>query len=399
MEHDSLRVLIASTPVGPLGSGIGGGVELTLHSLVYGLADLGHHVEVVAPAGSLHIGERVHQIDGALQISSQLTDRAEPVTMPADSVLVAMWNHIADVQHDVDVVINLAYDWFPLQLTRFLRVPVVHIISMASLNDAMDAAVRHVADRFPDRLAAHTLAQARTYVDAAGAPIPFRIVGNGIVTDRYDVHLSADASVAYLGVIGRISPEKGLEDVAEVSARTGWPVKVWGMMQNPEYWQRVVDDHPDARLEYCGFLATDDLQEAIGGCTAVLMTPKWVEAFGNVAIEAMATGVPVITYDRGGPAEIVADGHTGFVVPADDVDALVDAVGRIGTVDRVMCRQRVEERYSTEALATRVEAWLREVIAAAASARGLDAGSVGRIISRFPGSVTDPDRPSGSSTD
>jgi len=140
---------------------------------------------------------------------------------------------------------------------------------------------------------------------------------------------------------------------------------VWGMMQDPAYWQRVCDRHPDAQLEYCGFLPTDDLQAALGRCTAVVMTPKWVEAFGNVAIEAMATGVPVITYDRGGPSEIVRDGETGFVVPPDDVGALVDAVGRIDTIDRIMCRQRVEEEYSTEALALRVDEWLRDVVTAA----------------------------------
>ena len=59
-------MLLVSTPVGPLGSGIGGGVELTLHNLVFGLGQAGHHVEVVAPSGSLHVGERVHQIDGTL---------------------------------------------------------------------------------------------------------------------------------------------------------------------------------------------------------------------------------------------------------------------------------------------------------------------------------------------
>ncbi|MGE5211051.1 MAG: UDP-glucose--tetrahydrobiopterin glucosyltransferase, partial [Acidobacteriota bacterium] len=108
-DHNALRILIASTPVGPLGSGVGGGVELTLHSLVYGLGALGHHVEVVAPAGSLHVGAKVHQIPGALQPSSQLEDRSTPVTMPAGSVLAAMWDHVADLQHDVDVVVNLAY--------------------------------------------------------------------------------------------------------------------------------------------------------------------------------------------------------------------------------------------------------------------------------------------------
>ncbi|MGZ4741186.1 MAG: glycosyl transferase, partial [Ilumatobacteraceae bacterium] len=42
----SKRILIISTPVGPLGSGAGGGVELTLHSLVLGLTGRGHAVEV-----------------------------------------------------------------------------------------------------------------------------------------------------------------------------------------------------------------------------------------------------------------------------------------------------------------------------------------------------------------
>jgi UDP-glucose:tetrahydrobiopterin glucosyltransferase len=357
---EPLRILIASTPVGPLGSGVGGGVELTLHSLVYGLGARGHHVEVVAPAGSLHVGARVHQIEGTLQASSQLAGRSAPVELPAGSVLIAMWDRIAELQDDVDIVINLAYDWLPLYLTRFLDVPVVHFVSMGSLSDAMDAAVADVAVRHPGHLAAHTASQAVTFSD----PSWFRLLGSGIVTERYEMHLSADAP-AYLGAVGRISPEKGLEDVAELSARSGWPVKVWGMMQDEAYWERIRSEHPAAQLEYCGFLSTDDLQAAIGGCTAVVMTPKWVEAFGNVAIEAMATGVPVIAYDRGGPAEIVTDGETGFVVPADDIDALVDAVGRIGSIDRIRCRQRVEEHVSTEVLAERTEAWLSEVLASA----------------------------------
>ena len=361
-----LRILLVSTPVGPLGSGIGGGVELTLHSLVYGLGALGHHVEVMAPAGSLHVGAKVHQIDGALQISSQIVARDEPAQLPAGSVLAAMWNRVADIQDDFDVVINLAYDWLPLFLTRFIRVPVVHFISMGSLNDAMDLAIREVADRYPDRLGAHSRAQAASF--SGDASVPFRILANGIVTDRYDVHLSAD-DPPFLGSVGRISPEKGLEDVAELSSRTGMTVKVWGMMQDPAYWQQIVDDHPEAHLEYCGFLPTDELQAAIGGCSALIMAHKWVEAFGNVAIEAMATGVPVITYDRGGPTEIVVDGETGYIVAADDIDALVDAVQRIDGIERIMCRQRVEEEYSTAALAGRVEQWIHEVIVAVRSSQ------------------------------
>ena len=47
-----MRIVLISTPIGFLGSGKGGGVELTLNSLVSGLLSLGHSVEVIAPKNS-----------------------------------------------------------------------------------------------------------------------------------------------------------------------------------------------------------------------------------------------------------------------------------------------------------------------------------------------------------
>jgi UDP-glucose:tetrahydrobiopterin glucosyltransferase len=352
-----LRVVVASTPVGPLGSGIGGGVELTLHSLVYGLGVLGHQVEVVAPAGSLHVGTVVHQIPGALQISSQNMSRGAPVELPAGSVLAAMWQRIFELRDDIDVVINMAYDWLPMFLTGWLDVPVVHLVSMGSLSDAIDHAIGQVAAHYPGRLAAHSRAQADTFPD----PSVFRIVGNGIVIDRYEFCPTASRP-EYLGFVGRISPEKGLEDVAALSELTGRPVRVWGMMQDPEYWADVQTMYPGAELDYQGFVSTDQLQAEIGGCSAIVMTPKWVEAFGNVAIEAMATGVPVIAYARGGPAEIIIDGVNGWLVEPDNIEALADAVGRVHELDRAACRASAIEHHSTEAFAARVDRWVHSVI-------------------------------------
>jgi UDP-glucose:tetrahydrobiopterin glucosyltransferase len=355
------RILVCSSPVGPLGSGIGGGVELTLQGLVDGLGGLGVHVEVAAPAGSLLVGSAVHQIAGALQASSQLGGRDAPVAMPADPVIASMWSFVRERQHRYDVVLNLAYDWLPFYVTAFLDVPVAHLVSMGSLQDAMDDVIARLLAVRPGSVAMHSHAQAATFgAIAAGV----RVVGNGIALDRYDVHIVAD-DPPYLGFVGRISPEKGLEDVAELSARTAMPVRVWGLLQDEAYWHRVVREHPGARLEHRGFLPTDELQAEVGGCTAVVMTPKWVEAFGNVAVEAMACGVPVIAYRRGGPAEIVVDGETGFLVEPDDLDGLVRAVGRVAAIDRIICRQRVEERFSTTALAIRVRDWLADVVRAA----------------------------------
>ena len=354
----SQRILICSTPVGPLGSGIGGGVELTLHSLVLGLSGRGHHVEVVAPAGSLLVGARVHQIPGEYQVSSQNTGREAPVEMPASPVLGAMWQWVQTYQHRFDVVVNLAYDWLPYYLTPFLDVPVAHLVSMGSLNDAMDMVLANTLEARPGCAAVHSAAQAHTFGAIADQ---FRVVGNGIAVERYDVHLSADAPPT-LGYVGRISPEKGIDDIFAVAALTGLPVKAWGLLQDQACWDAAQAAHPTAQVSYEGFLPTDDLQAAIAGCTAVLMTPKWVEAFGNVAIEAMACGVPVVAYRRGGPAEIVIDGETGFLVEPDDVHAMAAAVQQIHTIERVLCRQRVDECYSVPALAERIEDWLLDVI-------------------------------------
>jgi UDP-glucose:tetrahydrobiopterin glucosyltransferase len=354
-----LRILISSTPVGPLGSGIGGGVELTLYSLTRGLTALGHHVEVVAPAGSIDIGVPVHQVPGAPQRAAQNQGRDAPITMPADSVLAEMWAWVAAHQDDHDVVLNMAYDWLPFYLTGFLEVPVAHLVSMPSLSDAMDDVMIATSLLRQDALAVHSRAQAETFHPVADR---LRIVGSGIALDRYEPRLEPDEP-RHLGFLGRIAQEKGIGDVFAVAAQTGLPIKVWGLMQDPDLWEKASARHPGAPVLYQGFLPTDELQAAVGGCAALLMTPKWVEAFGNVAIEAMACGVPVISYRRGGPAEVVVDGETGFLVEPDSIAGLVAAVGRIDEIDRRRCRQEVEERWSTDAFAARVEAWLGDVAA------------------------------------
>jgi UDP-glucose:tetrahydrobiopterin glucosyltransferase len=138
-------------------------------------------------------------------------------------------------------------------------------------------------------------------------------------------------------------------------------MKIMGFLENEGYWQQIVRDYPDAPVEYEGFLSTTELQQHLRQCRALLMTPRWVEAFGNVAIEALACGVPVIAYRRGGPAEIVEDGKTGFLVEPDSVEGLVEAIGHLDKIDRDACRQRVETEYSNQAMGDRIEQWLLDI--------------------------------------
>jgi UDP-glucose:tetrahydrobiopterin glucosyltransferase len=253
------------------------------------------------------------------------------------------------------VLLNLAYDWLPFWLTPHTSIPVAHLVSMGSVADAMDEVIEAVARWCPERLAFHTAAQAADFQ----LPGPPEIVGNGFDPGAYAF---APHPEAVLGWAGRVAPEKGLEDAALVAHRLGLPLRVWGLREDGAYARAVEDSVPPGTLQWRGFLPTPAFQAELGACQVFLNTPKWNEAFGNVVVEAMACGVPVAAYARGGPGELVCEGHNGALAPPDDPSALERAVKRAARVSRVECRQWFERHHSIAAFSWRLEDWLRRVV-------------------------------------
>ncbi|WP_179051665.1 glycosyltransferase family 4 protein [Nostoc sp. TCL26-01] len=344
-----------STPVGAIGTGIGGGVELTLSNIAQEMSRRGHIVKIVAPVGSIVKDVPVIEIPGELQTPAQNQTRDEPIVIPKNSVLANMWDYARRVQLDYDLIVNFAYDWLPLYLTSFFHCPIAHLISMGSLTDAMDDMIEQIATNFPGTIGVHSLTQAQTFKFADKC----RSLANGMDLSIYQFRSQPNN---YLAWVGRIAPEKALEDAVAAAKITGIPLKVFGVRQNEEYWQQICQDYADASIIYEGFLPTAQLQQKLGECRGLLVTPRWVEAFGNVAIEALACGVPVIAYNRGGLKEIVKDGQTGFLVKPDSVDGLVDAIKCLDKIDRLACRQQAEAEYSQQAMGDRTEQWFRNIL-------------------------------------
>ncbi|MEO1094942.1 MAG: glycosyltransferase family 4 protein [Cyanobacteria bacterium J06638_28] len=357
MASPLYRLLLISTPVGALGSGFGGGVELFIKNATQALRQRGHSITVVAPEKSvLDTCDRLIEIPGTLQPTAHTSDRTAPVVMPEPSVLSAMWEYARQVQSEYDLILHYAYDWLPFYLTPFLQIPVAHYISMSSLSDVLDQAMGHVAKHFPGTVGVCTQVQAETFPFAQHC----RLIGSSVDLKLYDYCDTPGDALVWLG---RISPEKGLEDAIAAVQAAQTPLKILGKLENLDYWQRLQATFPDAPIEYLGFLPTSEMQAVIRNCRALLMTPKWIEAFGNVAIEALACGVPVISYQRGGPTEIVREGETGWLVEPDSVADLIAAIQKIGQLDRQACRQQAETEFSLEAMASRYEAWFGEIVA------------------------------------
>ena len=349
------HLVLVSTPVSRLGSGSGGGVELTLHSLIGGLDARGYQLTLVAPEGSqltnVPTGLKVLTEPGTVQPSWQHADPEDPVQISKSAVLPRLWDCAFKVAQDADVVINFGYDWLPLWLTPIAPVPIFHLISMGAVAAVMREQIEQLARWDQRRLAFHSYRQAADF-QLPETPV---VVGNGFNLTDY---VFQEDCTGPLGWAGRVAPEKGLEDAAAAAAASGERLLVWGIIEDHDYALKVEASVPPGTICWRGFLSTAQLQDQLGCCRALINTPKWNEAYGNVVVEAMACGVPVIAYDRGGPGELIEEGITGWLVSPDDISALAAAIKRIPEIDRASCRRWVERSASREVFTQRVENWI-----------------------------------------
>jgi glycosyltransferase involved in cell wall biosynthesis len=140
----------------------------------------------------------------------------------------------------------------------------------------------------------------------------------------------------------------------------------------PGEWE---GEHPLATVERLGledvFLAGWHSHEELPGffnAADLLLHASPVEQFGQVLVEAMACELPPVAVDRNGPATIVADGETGWLVPPDDVTAFADAM--VEAVDDVperrrrgkRAREEVVERYAWRGIGADLKRLLDELV-------------------------------------
>ena len=151
----------------------------------------------------------------------------------------------------------------------------------------------------------------------------------------------------YLAFLGRISPEKGLDEAIKIAQLVGMPLRVAAKIDraDQEYFETCIKSRlHDPLIEFTGEIGYPEKNDFLGDAAALLFPINWPEPFGLVMIEAMACGTPVIAYPRGSVPEIVDDGITGFLV--HNAEEAAKAVGGIGAIERRSCRRRFEERFS-----------------------------------------------------
>jgi glycosyltransferase involved in cell wall biosynthesis len=137
---------------------------------------------------------------------------------------------------------------------------------------------------------------------------PMEIFSRGVDTERFHPRFRKGGEPLTVLYVGRLSVEKNLDTLVTL------------MADRRDIRLMLVGDGPSRkRLEqalpkavFTGFLKGSDLSEAYASAD-LFISPSKTDTFGNVILEAMASGLPVLVTDQMGPPELVSQGHDGFV--------------------------------------------------------------------------------------
>lgn len=166
-----------------------------------------------------------------------------------------------------------------------------------------------------------------------------------VIPDPLPYHTNAQSSLSEKRIIsiGRYVYEKGNDLLLEAwskveKRRPDWSIDIYGMGNRAPYEAQMAQLGIDLqRCNLHGFLK-DVNPEYLS--SSIFVLPSRFEGFGLVLIEAMACGLPVLSFDcENGPRSIISDGYNGFLIPPFNVDMLSEKMMLL--MDNVDLRKRI----------------------------------------------------------
>lgn len=171
---------------------------------------------------------------------------------------------------------------------------------------------------------------------------------------------SADPVVLY---VGRLERRKGVAQLVDLITDWDGPdVEFWFVGKGPllNDISELADESNQVR--YFGYVSDEQSLAAIYASADIFTLPSyrvdgWEELFGIVLIEALSSGLPVVTTDCVGPSEIIEHGRTGYVIPQHNSEVLLNRIAHlVSSPSRRekmgrQARQEAEERYDSKIVA------------------------------------------------
>lgn len=336
-------------PVPPKGYG---GTELVVYYLTEGLVKKGHEVTLFA-SGDSQTSARLHSI-----FPKALGNSGELKTHPLSPLL--HYIECFERADEFDIIHNHA-QYMAMFLADLVKTPVVHTIHGSfTKEDVPEEDRRQTLRKFKGQnIISISNSQRRGLPDLNYVATVY----NGIDLSEFEYSETASG----LCWMGRITEKKGPLDAITVANGLNMKLMMAGAIDPVDrpYFEKVLKpliENSDL-IVFREEIKREEKKDLYKKALCTLYPIHWEEPFGLVMIESMACGTPVIAYNRGSVAEIVRDGVTGFIIDLDGeerpgngswiikkkgIEGLIEAVKRIGGIDRKVCRKHVEENFTME---------------------------------------------------
>lgn len=306
--------------------------ERVTHDLTERLVADGLDVTLFAPAGSV-TGARLVETSPTPLATGGAVPRLEEQAHVAAAMEMAAGGALDIVHSHLHV--------HALVFSRIVPVPVLTTLHGA----AWDPLHHPLLRRYSDMPFVSLSRREREFLPELNyvATIP-----HGLATDEIEVGAGGGGYVAF---VGRIAPEKAPDLAVEAAARAGVPLLMAGPIDEAhrDFADDLLGSLPRL-VDYVGPLPRSDVATLIGDARGLLMPLRWDEPFGLVVIESLATGTPVVAWERGAMPEIVDHEQTGFLV--DDAREAAESIERLGELSRELCRSAAVARFSDRRMAS-----------------------------------------------
>jgi glycosyltransferase involved in cell wall biosynthesis len=253
---------------------------------------------------------------------------------PVLSLMTYVWQlqrRLRQIRPDIVHTNTLKAAFYGGLAARLAGVPVVwHVRDRIAADYLPRTAVRLVrlaAEVLPTAVVANSEATLATLGSARNA---------SVVYNTFDIQPPTESgrnrtatSTLTLGVVGRLAPWKGQHVFLEAFAVARLVGTALFGEEDYEAELRSLVDRLGIgeRVEFRGF--REDVSEELAELDVLVHCSTSPEPFGQVVVEGMAAGLPVIAAAAGGPLEIIEDGVDGILTPPGDAEALAEAMRRL----------------------------------------------------------------------
>ncbi|HEX4207910.1 MAG TPA: glycosyltransferase family 4 protein [Ktedonobacteraceae bacterium] len=336
-----------------------GGTETVLHCLVEEQVAQGHDVTLIASGDSQTSAHLVPLVEHGLYEEGVPWNNHQRELDYLQQALDYIHRHDFDIVH---THVSSGGDMYLFPLLASLRVP--HITTLHSN-------LPFKPEEIPDEIKHEDFLQWVPQVPIVaiseharrhqGLPLNFiGVVHHGLPLEQYRTALTPPAD-SFLW-LGRFVSDKGPHLAIEAAQQAQVPLILAGTFtQDQAYYHDQIEPYIDDRQIRNHGPATNGEKNALMSTARGFLNPiTWEEPFGMVMIEAMAQGCPVISFARGAAPEIIRDGETGFLV--QNLDEMIQAMGRINDIQREKVRAHVQEHFSCEGMARSYERIYQQTI-------------------------------------